>query len=190
MGKQQVASSPYGVQRNTGTWELRNPGFRKLHPGYLLLAAKIRELTFVFTFERNSTHIMADHPIVAPSRHNVIAAWVFGSILLLFYIGVFVFAPAELPDFKHKQLAIFSALLCALFTFFFVGTLKVNLQIKNKWTKLGIQSGGGAAAFVLILWWWNNPNVAPVQIQEGIEKINQGVQETKTIAGKIKQDTE
>ncbi|MGH8500649.1 MAG: hypothetical protein ACRERV_17830, partial [Methylococcales bacterium] len=61
---------------------------------------------------------------------------------------------------------------------------------KNKWTKLGIQSGGGAAAFVLILWWWNNPNVAPVQIQEGIEKINQGVQETKTIAGKIKQDTE
>jgi hypothetical protein len=92
-------------------------------------------------------------PITAPSKHTVIASWVFGSIILLFYITVFAFAHTELPEFKHKMLAIFSALLCALFTFFFVGSLNVTVRIKSKWTKLGIQSGGGAAAFVLILWW-------------------------------------
>ena len=68
-----------------------------------------------------------------------------------------------MPEFKHKLLAIFSALLCALFTFFFVGSLHVTVQLKNRWSKIAIQSGGGAAAFVLILWWWNNPEFAPVK---------------------------
>ncbi|MGH8500185.1 MAG: hypothetical protein ACRERV_15470 [Methylococcales bacterium] len=48
-----------------------------------------------------------------------------------------------------KQLDFFSALLCGLFAFFFTGSLEVNVRMKNKWTRLGIQSGGGAAAFVL-----------------------------------------
>ncbi len=107
---------------------------------------------------------MATNPVPESStKHTVIASWVFGSLLLVFYMGVFAFAPNELPPFKHKMLAIFSALLCGLFTFFFVGSLKVTLNFKNKWTKLAIQSGGGAAAFVLILWWWNNPDFAPIQ---------------------------
>ena len=106
---------------------------------------------------------MANAPPNATSRHAAIASWLFGSILLLFCLGVFIFAPAELPEFKHKLLAIFSALLCALFTFFFVGSLHVTVQLKNRWSKIAIQSGGGAAAFVLILWWWNNPEFAPVK---------------------------
>ena len=97
------------------------------------------------------------------SKHTIIAAWVFGSIILLFYMAVFAFMPASLPDYKHKMLAIVSALLCGLFMFFLVGSLKVTINLSNQWTKLGIQSGGGAAAFVLILWWWNNPNFAPIQ---------------------------
>ena len=106
---------------------------------------------------------MADDPPNTASSHSAIASWLFGSILLLFYMGVFAFAPAELPEFKHKMLAVFSALLCALFTFFFVGSLHVTVQLKNRWSKIAIQSGGGAAAFVLILWWWNNPELAPVK---------------------------
>lgn len=78
-------------------------------------------------------------------------------------MSVFAFAPIELPEFKHKMLAIFSSLLCALFTFFFVGSLNVTIHIKNKWVKLVIQSGGGAAAFVLVLLWWNNPYFAPIK---------------------------
>ncbi len=101
-----------------------------------------------------------------PSKHAVIASWVFGSLLLLFYLAVFTYAPDELPEFKHKMLGIISALLCALFTFFFVGTLAITGLFENQWSKFAVQSGGGAAAFVLILWWWNNPSFAPVRKQE------------------------
>ena len=133
---------------------------------------------------------MNQSPSSPPSKHNAIAAWVFGSLILLFYMGVFFFAPAELPDYKHKQLAIFSALLCALFTFFFVGTLKLTLEVKNKWSKLGIQGGGGAAAFVLILVWWNNPDFTPVHIKKDIAEIKSSIEETKENAVSIKNDTQ
>lgn len=106
---------------------------------------------------------MASNPPPPPSKHTAIASWVFGSILLLFYLGLFIFGPDELPEFKHKMLAIVSALLCALFTLFWVGSLNVTVQAKSKWSKIAIQSGGGAAAFVLVLWWWNNPDYAPVK---------------------------
>jgi hypothetical protein len=124
---------------------------------------------------------MIDYMPAKPSKHTVIASWVFGSSLLLFYLGVFIFAPAELPEFKHKQLVIVSAILCAFFTFFFVGSLHVTLQLKNRWSKLTIQSGGGAAAFVLILWWWNNPEFAPVHRQKELATIPAVIQPSKTI---------
>jgi hypothetical protein len=101
-----------------------------------------------------------------PSKHTVIASWVFGSLLLLFYLGVFAFAPDALPEFKHKQLAIISALLCGLFTFFLVGSLQISLRLNLKWPELALQGGGGLAAFVLILLWWNNPDFAPVHSQK------------------------
>jgi hypothetical protein len=104
-------------------------------------------------------------PRPQPSKHNVYAAWLFGTLLLLFYMGVFTFAHDEIPEFKHKQLAILSALLCALFTFFFIGSLQISFQYKTKCSKLALQSGGGAAAFVLILWWWNNPSFTPITKQ-------------------------
>jgi hypothetical protein len=90
-----------------------------------------------------------------PSIHTVIASWVFGTLILLFCMGVFIFLPnvGELPEYKHKQLAIFSALLCALFTFFFVGSINVSLQIKYDWLKLGIQSCGSIGMFVFVLWY-------------------------------------
>ena len=125
-----------------------------------------------------------------PSNHNAYASWGFGTLLLLFYLGVFVFGPNELPEFKHKQLAIVSALLCALFTFFFVGSLHVTLKIENRWAKLGVQSGGGLAAFVLVLWWWNNPTLSPVQIQQDIHKIESTVEKTDIRTESIQQDTQ
>ena len=116
-----------------------------------------------------------------PSKHTVIASCVFGSLLLLFYMGVFAFAPDSLPEFKQKMLAIISALLCALFTFFFVGSLHVTVQLKNKWSKIAIQSGGGAAAFVLILWWCNNPDFAPVHRQKELATTPAVIQPATTI---------
>ena len=135
---------------------------------------------------------MNHSPSSPPSKHNVYAAWGFGSLVLLFYMGVFIFAPAELPNYRHKQLAIFSALLCALFTFFFVGTLKLTLEVKSKWSKIGIQGGGGggAAAFVLILWWWNNPDFTPAHIKKDITEIHSSVQHTEAMASSNKNDTQ
>lgn len=101
-----------------------------------------------------------------PSKHTIIASWVFGSLLLLFYLGVFAFAPNELAEFKQKQLAIISALLCGLFTFFLVGSLQVSLRLNLKLPELALQGGGGLAAFVLILLWWNNPDFAPIRSQK------------------------
>lgn len=100
-----------------------------------------------------------------PSKHTVIAAWFFGSIILAFFMWIIVFLPGELPEYKQKMLAIISALLSALFTFFFVG----SLHIRSKF----IQAGGGAAAFALVLWWWNNPNFAPIKIVQTIQADSQ-----------------
>ncbi len=97
-------------------------------------------------------------PPLPPSKHNIIAAWLFGSLLLLFFIWIFVFGPDKLPAYKQQMLAIFAALLCALFTFFFVG----SLQIQGKWKKLAIRSGGGLAVFIFVMIWWNVPQITPI----------------------------
>ena len=143
---------------------------------------------FILEFIDLNTVTMANNlPTPQPSKHNVYAAWLFGTLLLLFYMGVFTFAHDEIPEFKHKQLAILSALLCALFTFFFVGSLQVSFQYKTKWSKLALQSCGSAAAFVLILWWWNNPSFTPItkqidpQPNTTIEQTTKGNSSTASI---------
>jgi hypothetical protein len=87
------------------------------------------------------------------------ASWVFGSLLLAFMLGVFVFAPISLPNFKQRLLAFLSALLAGFFAFFFTGTIGLSLAGR---TGLTLQATGGAAAFVLVLWWWSS-GLAPVK---------------------------
>src|SRR5579871_2112375 len=47
-------------------------------------------------------------------QSQVVAAWVFGSSLLVFYLCVFLFGPSALPEFKQRMLGLFSALLAGL----------------------------------------------------------------------------
>ena len=43
---------------------------------------------------------------LSPANVNqVVASWTFGSVLLLFFLAVFIFAPPELPPFKQRMLA-------------------------------------------------------------------------------------
>lgn len=98
------------------------------------------------------------------------ATWIFGSLFILFFIGVFIFAPPTLPEFKQRILAVFSALLCGLFAFFIVGDIVMRgKSINTDFGTIGIKAGGGIAVFLLVLWWWFSP-LAPV-ISENVNAI-------------------
>lgn len=111
----------------------------------------------------------------SPTTHQAqdqrIATWVFGSILLTFFLGVFLFAPKELPEFKQRMLAFSSALIAGLFGFFFTGQMNLELKVvKQRFGDLGVKATGGAALFVLVLIWWLSP-FAPVKPQLALKPI-------------------
>ena len=104
------------------------------------------------------------------------ATWIFGSVLLIFSVWVFIFAPDMLPEYKHRMLGIFLALLSGLFAFFLTGDMGLEIKsLESRFGKVGVKATGGIAVFVLVLWWWSSP-LAPI----GVEKK----------LGEIKQDTE
>lgn len=89
------------------------------------------------------------------------ASWIFGSLFVVFVLGVFVFGPATLPDYKQRILAYVCALLAGLFALFFTGSLLLNaeLPIAGKWA---VQGGAGFALFLIVLFWWSG-TLAPVK---------------------------
>ncbi len=100
-----------------------------------------------------------------------IGTYIFGSILLLFFIGVFAFAPDKLPIFKQRMIAISSALLSGLFTYFFTGNIKLTAESSTtKFGKIVIQATSGIAVFILVLIWWLSPN-APIDTDEKLKSI-------------------
>lgn len=124
------------------------------------------------------------------SQSQMKASWIFGSLLLLFFVGVFIFAPKSLVEYKQRMLAFFAALLAGLFTFFFTGDISLKLGgLKSKFGKVTVKATGGIAAFTFVLVWWFSP-IAPVKVQSieerfdriiiGIEKI-----ETNDITAKV-----
>ena len=74
-----------------------------------------------------------------------IAAWIFGSILLLFLILAFFLVPCLSSD-QRGILRFLMALAGGLFAFFFVG----GVVLEGKLRDLAISAAGGAAIFVLI----------------------------------------
>jgi hypothetical protein len=89
----------------------------------------------------------------------LLPSYIFGGLLLLFILGVFVFAPPTLAPFKQRLLAFICALLAGFFTFFFTGTIGIK-----GWTgHLELQATGGIGAFALVLWWWSSQN-APIKV--------------------------
>ena len=96
------------------------------------------------------------------AEHQSLATWVFGGLLLLFLFAVFAFAPATLPDYKHRILAVCAALLAGLFGWFLSGDIGVRIKaLKSRFGDVAIRATGGLALFVLVLVWWLSP-LAPV----------------------------
>lgn len=96
------------------------------------------------------------------AQHRSRGAWIFGSLLLALVIGVFVFAPNELPVYKQRMLAFGCAALAGFWAYFFVGAL--GLGVKSVQTRLGeiiLQSTSGFGLFALVLLWWFSP-FAPI----------------------------
>ncbi|MCZ6680856.1 MAG: hypothetical protein O7E52_26815, partial [Candidatus Poribacteria bacterium] len=59
--------------------------------------------------------------------------WIFGSLLFVFFVCVFVFAPETLPAFKQRMLGIAAALLSGLFAFFLTGDMGLRIEsIKSR----------------------------------------------------------
>src|SRR5580704_15709549 len=90
----------------------------------------------------------------------ILPSWIFGGLLLLFILGVFVWAPNKLPPFKQRLLAFICAILAGLFTFFFTGVMGLTGRIGD-WR---IQATGGVAVFILVLRWWFSGR-APIEIE-------------------------
>lgn len=99
-------------------------------------------------------------------RHRFLASWIFGSLLLAFFIYVFQFAPDELPETKQRILAILSALLAGLFGFFLMGSVALDVNANNsRFGSMTIKATAGFALFVIVLYWWFSP-FAPVKVEE------------------------
>lgn len=112
----------------------------------------------------------ADPPVNGQSKSIQRASWIFGSFLLLFVLLVFVFAPEELPPYKHRQLGFICALLAGLFAYFFIGTNQIVINGKSPIVRFVFRAGGGASLFALVLLWWGSP-YSLVKIEKRIEVI-------------------
>ncbi|HXP51025.1 MAG TPA: hypothetical protein VN922_13790, partial [Bacteroidia bacterium] len=121
-----------------------------------------------------------------PANSGISAAsWIFGSILLVFIIAVFTFAPSELPQFKVRILAFSCALLAGLFGFFMTGDIGLRFtSVQTKAGKVVVRATGGLALFVLVLWWWSSPSAPIKQIKQAVDNAAQ-----KTILG-VNQNTD
>ncbi len=95
------------------------------------------------------------------AKQRSLATWIFGSSLFLFLIAVFLFAPTTLPEFKHRLLALMSAMLAALFGYFLIGNINIEIAKESKIGQVAVKATGGFALFVLVLWWWTSP-MAPI----------------------------
>lgn len=105
------------------------------------------------------------------SQHQAHAAWIFGGLLLAFFIGVFALGPESLPLYKQRLLAFLSALLGGFFAYFFVGSLQTTGELSG----LKVKAGAGFGVFVLVLAWWLSP-FAPVGVAEDLFRVRVIVQ--------------
>jgi hypothetical protein len=91
------------------------------------------------------------------------ASATFGSLLLVFIIYSFAFAPDVLPEFKQRLLAFACALTAGLMGFFLTGSLGLSASpAESRLGSFRVRATGGFAAFALVLLWWFSP-FAPVK---------------------------
>lgn len=114
-----------------------------------------------------------------------VASWVFGSLLLVFFVWVFAAGPEKLPDFKQRMLAVACALLAGLFSFFMTGTLNLHVKgLESVFGKVGVKATGGLAAFTLVLIWWLSP-LAPVGLEQQVADLKADTTAIKEGVGQI-----
>jgi hypothetical protein len=99
----------------------------------------------------------------AEGHSRLRGSWIFGSLLLIFFILVFSFGPESLPEYKTRMLALMSALIAGLFGFFLTGDISVEIgALQSRFGSVGVKAAGGIALFVLTIIWWISP-AAPVK---------------------------
>ena len=109
-----------------------------------------------------------------------IASWVFGSILLVFVLLVFIIdryirRGDPIEPYQHNLLGFVCALLAGLFAFFFTGSISVSIVgSSGHFGKLATQASGGAGAFLIVLWWWKS-SLTPVKSKRKLIKITEHI---------------
>ena len=112
-------------------------------------------------------------------------SYVFGSLLFAFFVGVFVFAPDKLPEFKQRMLAVSSALLAGIFTAFMSGSLGIKLAgITSFLGNVTLRAGGGVGVFALVMVWWLSP-LAPVGLDEKLNAIEKQGKDTHEVVKEV-----
>ena len=120
------------------------------------------------------------------TQHRSLGTWVFGSLLFVFIVGVFILAPQTLPEFKHRLLAICAALLSGFFAYFLTGEISVEIKaLKSRVGDLALRAAGGLAMFVVVLLWWLSP-LAPVAEQPRPKPVRQVM--AQTLSGSIRDE--
>ena len=109
-------------------------------------------------------------------------------LVVVFHVRVLIFAPAKLPEFKQRMLAIFSALLSGLFAFFLPGTIGLKIEgIESRFGEINVEATGGVAVFVLVLVWWLS-SWAPVgkEVKKKLNDIKSDTEEIRSDAKDMK----
>lgn len=116
-----------------------------------------------------------DREVAQFRRHQALGSWIFGGILLLFYLAVFLFGADVISNQKHQMLGLISAILCGLLAFFITGTVVLDSKEGGALPLgLGFRAGGGLAAAAGILLWWRAGG--PLQTSSGTaEQIRKGI---------------
>jgi hypothetical protein len=110
--------------------------------------------------------------MASSNKDKKIGTYIFGSILLIFFICIYIFSPDKLPEYKQRMIAFSSSLLAGLFTYFFTGTIKLTGEtVTNKFGKIIVQASSGIAVFILVLLWWLSSN-SPIKIDELNSKLD------------------
>jgi hypothetical protein len=106
---------------------------------------------------------------IAEAQRRIRASWIFGSVLLVFFIYAFLSGQENLPEYKVRMLAFVSALIAGLFGFFLTGDMNLDIHwAHSRFGEVGVKAIGGFALFVLVLIFWFSPlspmKSAPVPI--------------------------
>lgn len=122
------------------------------------LRAKVARYVMVATVDVNEGNYTFKFEKIALPKSNagsssMKAAWIFGSILLLFLISLVFWNPSTLPPTSQKVIRLLSSVFGGLISGFFAGNLNLAGRIP-KLNNITIGAVGGFAVFVLIFLTW------------------------------------